>query len=330
MSAWPCSKLRPDVGHSQRAAKFRTDSSGDGCLGNRFLDEATGYEMLICDSSSRTKTMTVKMKLCKDLMKIKGGPAQIHRLLTNLLVNAQDAMGGIGQVTVRTENYYADDTSLAFGRVPKGEYVKLTVTDNGCGIPDDIIQKIFDPFFSTKTTDKQRGSGLGLSVVDAVIKDHGGYLDLSSKVGHGTSFYLYFPITRDDTGEDEAADLVGGTEKILVVDDDDIQREVSTKLLTSLGYQADFVESGERAVAFLRENSQDLVRLDRVMPNGIDGTETYRRILEVSKGQKAIILSGFSESDRVLEAQKLGAGAFVKKPITKTAIAAAVRTELDR
>jgi PAS domain S-box-containing protein len=282
------------------------------------------------EMESRTKTVTIEMNLCEDLMKIEGGAAQIHRMLANLLVNARDAMQDIGQVTIKTENYYADDTSIAFGRVPKGEYVKLTVSDNGCGIPDDIIQKVLDPFFSTKTADKKHGSGLGLSVVDAVMKDHNGYLDLNSKVGHGTSFYLYFPVTRKDAGEDKSEHLTGGTETILIVDDDDIQREVSSQLLTKLGYRVSSVESGESAIEFLRENPRDLVILDMVMPGGIDGAETYRRILEISPRQKAIIVSGLSGSERVFDAQKLGTGAFVRKPVTKRAIAAAVRTTLDR
>ena len=282
------------------------------------------------EMESRTKTVTCELDLCEDLMKIKGGEAQIHRMLTNLLVNAEDAMGDIGQVTIRTENYYADDTSIAFGCVPKGEYVKISISDNGCGIPEDIIQKILDPFFSTKTTDKKRGSGLGLSVVDAVMKDHNGHLDISSKVGHGTSFYLYFPITREDTGEEEPESLTGGNETVLVVDDDDIQREVTSQLLTKLGYRVSIVKSGEEAVRFLQENMMDIIVLDMVMPGGIDGTETYRQILDFSPQQKAIVLSGFSESDRVLEVQKLGAGTFVRKPVTRRSIAVAVRTELSR
>jgi len=168
-----------------------------------------------------------------------------------------------------------------------------------------------------------------LSVVDAVMKDHGGYLDLSSTVGHGTSFYLYFPIVREDVGEGESESLASGTERVLVVDDDDIQREVSCRLLSNLGYEISSVESGEMAIEFLRENSQDIIILYMVMPGGIDGTETYRRALDINPEQKAIILSGFSESDRVLEAQKLGAGAFIGKPMTKSVIAAAVRAELD-
>jgi PAS domain S-box-containing protein len=282
------------------------------------------------ETESRTTTVSVQLDLCSDLMNIKGGEAQIHRLLTNLTVNAQDAMQDLGKISIVTENYYADETSIAFGRVLKGEYVRLTVSDNGCGIAEDIIPKILDPFFSTKTTDKNRGSGLGLSIVDAVIRDHNGYLDLTTKIGQGTSFYLYFPVFRETVHEGKRESLVGGTETVLIIDDDEIQREVSSKLLAKLGYDVSFVESGEQAIEFLKERPQDILMLDMVMPGGIDGAETYRRILEIRPHQKAIILSGFSESERVLEAQRLGAGAFVKKPITKEIIATTIRAELDR
>jgi CheY-like chemotaxis protein len=274
--------------------------------------------------------MTCDMHLCEDLMNIMGGSAQLHRVMSNLLVNAQDAMQEVGSVDVRTENYYVDDMSVAYGRVPKGEYVKVTVTDTGCGIPDDRIDKILDPFYTSKTTSKKRGSGLGLSVVDSVVRDHNGYLDLSTKVGHGTSFYLYFPVTREDFAEDDAGLSTRGTETVLVVDDDEIQREVCYRLLRKLGYEVSVAESGEKAIEMLKENPYDLLILDMVMPPGIDGAETYRQIVKTYPNQKAIIVSGFSETGRVLEAQKLGAGAFIKKPLTRRAIAAAVRAELNR
>lgn len=285
---------------------------------------------VINEMEQRAKSISFDLHLCPELMKIKGGAAQIHRALINLIANAQDAQGGVGTITITSENYYADQTSVAFGCIPKGEYVKLTITDHGCGIDEDVLQNIFDPFFTTKTADKKRGSGLGLSVVDAVIKDHSGFIDLHSRVGAGTSFYLYFPVTREKIREDKIVDACGGSETILVVDDDDIQREVSSKLLKRLGYKVQDVDSGEDAVKLLRETPKDIVILDMVMPGGIDGTETYRQIRELYPNQKAIILSGFSESDRVVEVQKLGAGAFVKKPVTLSKLAAAVRNELDR
>ena len=275
-------------------------------------------------------TLVCETSLAEDLMNILGGNAQIYRVITNLLHNACDAMQDIGTISIKTENYYADDVAIAYCRVPKGEYVKLTITDTGCGIPDDIIQKIFDPFFTSKVTDKKRGSGLGMSVVDAVVKDHGGYIDMSTKVGEGTSFYLYFPVTRESIEEQDSGKISGGSETILVVDDDEMQRDVSSQLLKKLGYNVTVVESGEKATEFLKENPQDLLVLDMVMPAGIDGTETYRKVLMINPAQKAVIVSGYSETERVLEAQKLGAGAFVKKPLTLQGIAAAVRKELDR
>lgn len=247
-----------------------------------------------------------------------------------MIHNARDAMQNIGQITIKTENYYVDDVSMIYGRVPKGEYVKLTIADTGCGIPDNIVQNIFDPFFTSKTTDKKRGSGLGMSVVDAVIKDHNGYIDLNTKVGEGTSFYIYFPITRKAKTSQENIEIYGGHENILIVDDDEIQRSVSVQILGKLGYKVTSVESGEKAVELTKNNQYDLLVLDMIMPDGIDGAETYRRIIEITPDQKAIIVSGFSESERVIEAQKLGVGVFVQKPLTKEAIASAVRNELDR
>jgi PAS domain S-box-containing protein len=277
-----------------------------------------------------TDSVTCETDLNPDLMNILGGGSQIHRVITNLLCNAVDALQNIGHINIKTENYYADDVSGAYGRVPKGEYVKLTISDTGCGISDDIVQKILDPFFTTKTTDQKRGSGLGLSVVNAVVKDHGGYLDLETQSGKGTSFYIYFPISHKSSDEDHSDKTSGGSETILVVDDDNIQRDVSTQLLKKLGYEVISVESGEKAIEFLRENPCDLVILDMIMPGGIDGAETYQQIYLFNPNQKAIMVSGFSESDRVKVAQELGAGAFVKKPLTKKAISVAVRAELDR
>jgi len=278
---------------------------------------------------SRTGTVTCKLNLSKGLMNIMGGSAQIHRMIINLLVNARDAMRNSGQITITTEYFYADNMATAYGSVPAGEYIKLTISDTGCGIPDDIINKILDPFFSTKISDRERGSGLGMSVVNAVMSDHNGYLDLSSTVGLGTSFYLYFPITRESVEADSPKSISGGTESVMIIDDDEIQRNVCSEILESLGYQVSTVRSGEKAVEFLKKNPHDLLILDMIMPPGIDGTETYRQICELYPNQKAIIVSGYSESDRVLEALNLGAGTFVKKPFDTIAIATAVRTELD-
>ncbi len=266
-----------------------------------------------------------------NLMNIKGGGAQIHRIITNMINNARDAMQDVGNIRVKTENYYADNLYINYTQIPKGEYVKLTITDVGCGIPEEIRQSIFDPFFTTKTTDKKRGSGLGLSVVDAVVKDHNGFIDLKSKMGEGTSFYLYFPTTRENTDIDVTdAEIIGGTENILVVDDDSSQCTVTLSLLKKLGYNARAIENGEEAIEFLKDNPQDLLILDMIMPGGIDGTEIYRRALKINPEQRAIIVSGFAESNRVDEAIGLGVDMYLRKPLTMRSIAPAVRKSLDQ
>ncbi len=157
---------------------------------------------------SQPDTLHIEIDLGKDLMNIKGGPAQLSRIISNLVNNALDAMRNVGHLFIKTENYYADDVSGRYGRIPKGEYVKLTITDTGHGINNEALPKIFDPFFTTKKTDKQRGSGLGLSVVHTVMEDHNGYIDLQSEFGQGTSFFLYFPITRDEIEALDSSEIV--------------------------------------------------------------------------------------------------------------------------
>lgn len=273
---------------------------------------------------------TISADLSDNLMNIKGGSSQICRLLSNLLSNAWDAMGGSGEVRLKTENYYIDARVPGYGVVPKGEYVKLTVSDKGCGIPDNIRAKIFDPFFTTKTTDLDKGSGLGLSVVHAVMEDHNGYIDMESLPGKGTSFYLYFPITRELSEATVLDRIVGGSESVLVVDDDPAQREIAVTLLNELGYRAKAVESGEKAVELMKTAAFDLLILDMIMSPGIDGAETYKRVLEINPHQKAIIVSGYAETKRVEQARHLGVGAYIRKPLTLKSISQAVRAELDR
>jgi PAS domain S-box-containing protein len=285
---------------------------------------------MLRDMAPWPASIAVETNLAADLMNIKGGTAQLHRVVMNLVTNARDAMQDVGRITITTENYYVDETAIVYGRVPRGEYVKITISDTGCGISDSIIQAIFDPFFTTKSANKTRGSGLGLSIVDAVVKDHGGYIDLSTKAGIGTSFYLYFPITRASVIDKPSDEIPLGIETILVVDDDETQREVSTRLLTTLGYKVTACDGGRKALAMLASRPFDLLVLDMIMPHDIDGTETYCQALGIRHDQKAIIVSGFSESDRVVEAKQLGAGTFVKKPFDRKVIALAVRQELDR
>lgn len=175
------------------------------------------------------------------------------------------------------------------------------------------------------------GSGLGLSVVYGVVKDHLGYYDVFSAADMGTEFVLYFPIC-DKTVEEkpQVGDAIFGTETILVVDDNEEQRVMAREILLSLGYQVEAVNNGHEAVAHLRQNDVDLIVLDMIMEDGFDGLDTYREILKHRPGQKAVIVSGFSATERVQEMQVLGAGTYIRKPYSHTTIARAIREELDK
>jgi len=275
-----------------------------------------------------------------DLPNVKFGAPQLMRVLQNLCQNAIDAMGESGHLSVDTENVYLDKPFGNYVRVNPGEYIRVTVQDDGPGIPEDIKDKIFDPFFTTKTGRKKRGSGLGLSVVYGIVTDHNGYIDMESEIGKGTTFSLYFPVCRAEIESEDQDEVSGGSEKILVIDDDPIQIEVFTRILSGLGYEVSGVQSGEAAVqlftnAAARDAGKkdralpDLLILDMIMGNGIDGAETYEKIAELRPGQKALIISGYKESDRVAAAQALGAGPYLRKPITLESLAKAVRRILE-
>ena len=276
------------------------------------------------------KTLVIDVDISPDLMAFKGGASQIYRAILNLVNNARDTMKDKGYLKIRAENYYLEKLIGKPEQIPTGEYVKLAVSDTGPGIPAEIINKIFDPFFSTKTVDKGRGSGLGLSVVHAVVEDHNGYIDVESTVDRGTSFFIYFPIARENLKMSADDHIVGGTEKILIVDDDGIQRDVALAILKELGYDAASVESGEEAIDHIRKYPPDLLIIDMIMPDGIDGFETYKRALEINPGQRAIIISGYSRASKVEEAKKLGIGDFVTKPLTVKSLAIALRKVLDK
>jgi len=255
----------------------------------------------------------------------------LTRALTNLLNNAKEAMQGTGVLAIKTKNVYLDKPLKGYQTVKRGEFSKLEISDTGTGIEPEILDKIFDPFFTTKKMDRMRGSGLGLSVVHGILQDQKGYITVDSSPGQGTTFSLFFPATRKI--ESEVTKFIektkGGNESILIVDDDPVQRKVAGQILKHLGYKVYAVSSGEKAINYVKNHPQDLLVLDMVM-DGIDGAETYRKILEFQPEQKAIILSGYAISQRVQEALRLGAGTFVSKPVTLKALVTAVRDELDK
>ncbi len=271
--------------------------------------------------------------LDSDLLNIMGSPVHLSKTIMNLVSNAAEALPDGGQVTITTKNGYIDRSIKGYDEVKEGDYVILSVVDNGIGISDMDLEKIFEPFYTKKKMGRS-GTGLGMAVVWGTVKDHRGYIDVGSQTGEGSTFDLYFPVTRKQAEKEmrkvSIEELSGNGEKILVVDDVKEQRQIAAMLLTRFGYAVDTVSSGEEALEYMKTNSADLLLLDMIMEPGIDGLDTYRRMLELRPGIKAVIASGFSETDRVREVQRLGAGKYVKKPYTIEKIGTAVKAELQR
>ncbi len=277
----------------------------------------------------------VNSDLEKDLLNILGSPVHLFKTVMNLVSNAAEAMPKGGIIRISTTNTYVDTPVKGYDHIKEGDYVVLTISDEGKGIPPEERERIFEPFYTNKVMGKS-GTGLGMAVVWGTVRDHNGYIDMKSVEGKGTTFQLYFPITRKESelvGEKPKISLdsyQGRGESILVVDDVKEQRRISSGMLKKLNYSVASVSSGEEALEYLKKNRADLLMLDMVMDQGMDGLETYRKVLELYPGQKAIIVSGFSETYRVKEAQRLGAGAYVRKPYLIEKIGSAIRHELDR
>jgi PAS domain S-box-containing protein len=276
--------------------------------------------------------VTVKTSLDADLLNISGATVHIRKVVMNLVSNASEAIEGKGNVTISTMNRCVDRPLRGYNDVNIGEYAVLTVADDGSGISSDDLERIFEPFYTKKVMGRS-GTGLGLAVVWNVVQEHNGYIDVISDE-NGTTFELYFPITRDEVSDRKSSvpikDYKGDGETILVIDDVESQREISCTMLDTLGYKTKAVSSGEEAVEYLKEHTADLLLLDMIMDPGINGRETYERIVKTHPNQKAIIISGFAETDEVKKTQKLGAGKYVKKPITLEKIGLAVREELEK
>ena len=276
--------------------------------------------------------LEVKTALEADVLNISGSPVHLSKTIMNLVSNAAEAMPDGGTISISSHNRYLDKPVEGYDEIEEGDYVVLKISDTGIGISPEDKERIFEPFYTKKVMGRS-GTGLGMAVVWGTVKDHKGYIDLKSTEGEGTTFTLYYPVTRDALADDPSTaadfDNTGNGETILIVDDVEQQRNIASLMLNKLGYSVNSVPSGEEAVEYMKNNAADLVVLDMIMDPGIDGLETYKKILEYKPGQKAIIASGFSETWRVKEAQRLGAGAYVKKPYTIDKIGQAVMSELS-
>lgn len=274
----------------------------------------------------------IKTELNRELLNIKGSLTHIRKVIMNLVSNGAEAINERGHVIISTMNRYVDSPIKGYDDIKRGEYALFTVKDNGSGIQPKHLERIFEPFFTKKVMGNS-GTGLGLTVVWNIVQDHEGYIDVKSNK-QGTTFEIYLPVVRDEMPSKDLPlpieEYKGNGESILVIDDEKSQREITCNMLNTLGYVTEAVSSGEEAVLYLKEHDVDLILLDMIMTPGIGGRETYEKIISLNPKQKAIIVSGFVETDEIKETQRLGAGTYIKKPLVLQKLGVAVKEELNK
>lgn len=257
---------------------------------------------------------------------------QLSQLFNNIIINAVQAMPEGGVVEVSAENIeLKEDREVHSIPLSEGPYVKLSIKDEGCGIPENELHKIFDPFFTTK----QSGSGLGLAISDSIIKNHGGYLSVDSELGVGTNFDIFLPASVQDLiAVKEKESIYDGTGKILVMDDNEDFRKVTGEMLTTLGYNAVLARDGREAIeiymnAFKKGERFDLVIMDLTVPGSMGGKNTVREILKNDPGVRAVVSSGYLDDPVMADFKKYGFRGAIRKPYSIEELSSLVREVLQ-
>jgi len=279
---------------------------------------------------ARYPGLAISSDMEPELANIRCSSVHVNKSLVNLVNNGAEAAADKGEIRISTANRILTTPHKGYELIKPGEYVVLSVQDNGHGISAQDLPHVFEPFYSKKVLGRS-GTGLGLAVVWNTVHDHGGFIDVETSP-QGTTFSLYFPVT--DRKPDNALQTAtrkhcqGHGEEILVVDDQQNQLEIASRLLGRLGYKVHTAKSGEEAVEFIKKQPVDLVLLDMVMDPGINGCETFERIVRHYPDQKAIIISGYSSCLDIRRAKELGINQFIKKPYTLHDLSQAVRHEI--
>ncbi len=276
------------------------------------------------------KEIRIRTKTAPEPLVVEADKRQLEQVLLNIYVNAWQAMPEGGDLFLETLPVALDDDVALAYQVPPGQFVKISLTDTGIGMTEAVQQKIFDPFFTTK--DKSRGTGLGLASAYGIVRNHGGTITVYSEVGHGTTFNVYLPRSgRQLAAEAPAVGVpLGGTETVLLVDDEAMILEVGEAMLERLGYRVVVADSGTAAVERVKEVGEgiDLVILDLIMPE-IDGGKTFDRIREVRPPVPVILSSGYSINGQAAKIMDRGCNGFIQKPFNLTELARKIREVLD-
>ncbi|MCA1960928.1 MAG: PAS domain S-box protein, partial [Desulfomonile sp.] len=279
-----------------------------------------------CQFAVRGSNVKCEYSLPDNLWPAEFDEGQIGQIINNLVINADQAMPQGGVIRVAAENVMIDqDQGLP---LKDGPYLKITIRDQGIGIPQEILPRIFDPYFTTK----RKGSGLGLATSFSIAKNHDGFITAESEPGAGASFSLYLPARPDRVVKprDERQEILGGSGKILLMDDEESVRDLAAEALTLMGYEVIVAWDGAQAIEFYlaeRKSSRpfDLVILDLTVPGGLGGLQTIERILEIDPGVKAIVSSGYSNDPVMSDFAKYGFKGVVAKPYSAKELADVVR-----
>jgi len=261
------------------------------------------------------KSITIYKDLAKNVFPIEADPGQIEQVLMNLMVNAADAMPLGGDLFLTTSNISHNEFQGKVYQPKPGNYVSLTVTDTGIGMDAKTLERIFNPFFTTKEFGK--GTGLGLASVYGIIKGHGGYVDVESEKGKGATFKIYLPATEKkiEKAGKGLDPILRGTETILIIDDEDQVLDVGQRFLRFMGYHVLAARDGEEAISIYKSHREkiDLVILDLVMPK-MEGGKVFDRLKEISPEVKVLIASGYSLDGEASQLLERGAKGFIQKP----------------
>lgn len=278
------------------------------------------------------KMIEIQLSLAENLATINADAIQVDQVLMNLAVNARSAMPEGGRLILETENAFLDEEYAAsYLHAEPGQYVLLTVTDTGCGMEPETLEHIFEPFYTEKGVGE--GTGLGLSTVYGIVHQHGGHIRCYSEPGYGTTFKIYFPalVSEERVEEEPTRPLPrGGSESILLVDDEEPILDLGSKILTNAGYKVITASSGKEALDIYERRSDEIavVILDLIMPK-MGGRQCLEALLDIDPSMKAVIASGYSADAMTKEIPVSGAKGFIKKPYAIRQLLEVVREVLD-
>jgi signal transduction histidine kinase/ActR/RegA family two-component response regulator len=302
-------------------------------LKERFRIETTTESIAHLLRRTISKQIDLRVDLATELDDIVGDPGQIGNVLMNLCINAVDAMQGRGMIAIRATNLWVDSDLALIRDIPVGRYIELSVEDNGCGIPPEVLPRVFEPFFSTKSSNER--SGLGLSMVYGTVQDHGGTVVIESSVGRGTKVRIILPsqVRKPASMAPPSVRAVRPTERrrtILLVDDEPLLRSAGRRIIKSLGFEAVVAANGAEAVAVFRHQHESiaLVVLDVAMPV-MGGKDCFWRLREVDPDVAVLVASGYAKHGDVDALLSAGAVGYLSKPYDRDQMTAAIHRCLN-